>query len=153
MKKAALLLCAVALVIPVMFAAASRLRNSLNSSRRPAREARALSVGYDLIRTTNSTMLIGAGPEFRADLEGILGWTTWRDIDRSAPGDRWAVVCLILTNDHGQALHIQLQDEYPSGQLRLLSYLRITEPSSAANRSQPVGSETNRAPSAAGSGG
>jgi hypothetical protein len=127
--------------------------DGLENARRPAREARVHSVGYELSRTTNSTMLVGATPEFRADLASLLGWTTWDLIDRSPPRDPWAVVRLVLTNDHGQALHMRLRDEYPSGRLRLLSYRRITEPVGAASRSQPVGSETNRTPSAAGSGG
>jgi hypothetical protein len=136
MKKGTL--CFIILVtISVVFAVASCVSNRLNTARRPAREARALSVGYDLINTTNSAMLVGADSDFMADLAGILGWPTWREIDRSPPPDRRAVVRLILTNDQGQALHMQLQDEFPSGQLRLLSYQKITGPGSAANRSQP----------------
>jgi hypothetical protein len=113
---------------------------------------RALSLAYDLIQTTNSTKLVGGGPEFRADLANILAWPTWRDIDRSPPRDPRAVVRLIITNDHGQALHMRLRDEFPSEQLRLLSYRRITEPSGAANRSQPVRPVTNQTSAAAGSG-
>jgi hypothetical protein len=149
--KTRILLCVIALAILVIVAAALWFRSSLNTARRPARETRALSVGYELRNTTNSTMLVGAGPEFRADLASILGWGTWDLIDRSPPRDPWAVVRLILTNDHGQAL--RLQDEFPSGRLRLLSYRRIAEPSGPANRSQPVSLETNRTPSAAGPGG
>ncbi len=145
--------CIVALSIVVAFAAGAWLRNTLNTARRPAREVRALSLAYGLIHATNSTMLVGAGPEFMADLASILAWPTWRDIDRSPPRDPWAVVRLIITNDHGQALHMRLRDEYPSERLRLLSYRRITEPGGAANRGQPVGSETNRTPAAAGPGG
>ena len=142
-----------AFAIPVIVATFFWFRNSLNATRRPAREARVLSLAYDLIRATNSTMLVGASPEFRADLASILAWSTWRDIDRSPLRDPWAVVRLIITNDHGQALHIRLRDEFPAEQLRLLSYRRITEAGGgAANRSQPVGSETNRTSAAAGSG-
>ena len=150
MKKR-ILFCIVGLAIPVVVAAVFWFRSALNVARRPAREARALSVGYELRRTTNSTMLAGATPEFRADLAIILGWATWDLIDRSPPRDPWAVVRLILTNDHGQALHMRLRAEYPSGRLRLLSYQTIT--GGAADRSQPVGSETNRTSAAAGSGG
>jgi hypothetical protein len=127
--------------------------NGLEHARRPAREIRALSVAHDLINKTNSTLLDGTSQEFTADLASILTWPTWREIDRSPPRDARAVVRLVLTNDHGQALHMRLRDEYPSGHLRLLSYRRITEPGGPANRSQPAGSETNRTSAAAGSGG
>lgn len=142
---------AIAFAIPALVALGGWFRTSLNTARRPAREVRALSLGYDLIHTTNSTMLIDASPEFRADLAMILGWPTWRDIDRSPPRDPWAVVRLILTNAHGGALHMRLKDEYPTDRLRLLSYRRITEPDGAANGSQPIRLETNRTSSAAGS--
>jgi len=102
--------------------------DGLDRARRPAREIRALSVAYDLIHTTNSTLLDGTSREFTADLVSILSWPTWREIDRSPPRDARAVVRLVLTNDHGQALQMRLRDEYPSGHLRLLSYQRITEP-------------------------
>ena len=124
--KTRVLLClgiAVLAVIP----AGLWLRSWLNAERREARETRALSVGYELRKMTNSTMLVGATPEFRADLASILGWPTWNLIDRSPPRDPWAVVRLVLTNDHAQALHMRLRDEYPSGRLRLLSHRRITE--------------------------
>jgi hypothetical protein len=143
----------IAFAIPVVVATFFWFRNSLNAARRPAREVRALSVGYDLIHATNSTMLVGASPEFRADLASILAWSTWRDIDRSPPRDPWAVVRLIITNDHGQALHMRLRDEFQSEELRLLSYRRITEPGGgAANRSQPVRPVANQTSAAAGSG-
>ncbi len=97
-------------------------------------------------------MLVGASPEFRADLASILAWSTWQEIDRSPPSDPWAVVRLIITNDHGQALHVRLRDEFPSQQLRLLSYRSITELGGAANRSQPVRPVTTQTSAAAGSG-
>ncbi len=56
-------------------------------------------------------MLVDAGPEFRDDLATVLGWPAWGDIDRSPPRDPWAVVRLMVTNDHGQALHMRLRDE------------------------------------------
>ncbi len=146
------LLCVIALAISVVVGAILWFRSSLNIARRPAREIRALRVGYELRTTTNSTMLVGASPEFRVDLASILGWGTWDLIDRSPPRDPWAVVRLILTNDHGQALQLRLQDEFPSGQLRLLSYRRVADQGGAANRSQLVRSETNRTSAAAGSG-
>ena len=127
--------------------------DALEHARRPAREIRALSVAYDLINTTNSLLLDGTSREFTVDLARVLAWPTWREIDRSPPRDARAVVRLVLTNDHGQALHMRLRDDYPSGHLRLLSYRRITEPDGPANRNQPVGPETNRTPPAAGSGG
>jgi hypothetical protein len=139
----------IAFAIPVLVVLVIWFKTSLNTARRPAREVRALSLGYDLIRTTNSTMLVDASPEFRADLASILGWPTWRDIDRSPPLDPWAVVRLVITNEHGRALHIRLKDEYPTDRLRLLSYRRIT--GGPANGSQPIRSETNRTSEAAGS--
>jgi hypothetical protein len=142
----------IAICIPLLIAFILWSRNSLNAARRPAREIRALSLAYDLIQTTNSTKLLGGGPEFRADLAEILGWPAWRDIDRSPLGDPWAVVRLIITNDHGQALQMRLRDEFPSDRFRLLSYRRITGPSGAANRSQPVRAVTNQTSAAAGSG-
>jgi hypothetical protein len=145
-------LCVIALAIPVAVAAALWFRSSLNTARRPAREIRALEVGDELRNTTNSTRLVGSSPEFTADLASLLGQMTWNLIDRSPPPDPPAVVRLILTNDHGQALHLRLQDEFPSERLRLLSYRRIAEPDSAANRSQPVRPETNSTSAAAGSG-
>src|ERR1044071_564388 len=144
--------CIIALSIPVAFAVVSLTSNSLNTARRPAREVRALSLAYDLIHATNSTMLVGAGSEFRADLASILIWPTWRDIDRSPPRDPWAVVRLIITNNHGQGLHMRLRADYPSGRLRLLSYRRISDPGGAADRIQPVRAETNQASAAAGPG-
>jgi hypothetical protein len=128
----------------VAVAASFWFRGWINAERRAAREVRALSVGYELRNTTNSTMLVGATPAFRADLASVLGQGTWNLIDRSPPRDPWAVVRLVLTNEHGEALHMRLRDEYPSGHLRLLSYRRITEPNGTANRSQPIQSETNR---------
>ncbi len=122
-------------------------RGSLNTSRRPARESRALAVGYELRSTTNSTRLIGVSPEFRADLAWILGGMTWNLIDRSPPGDPWAVVRLIITNDHGQALHMSLKDEYPLERLRLLGYRKIAGPGGPENSTQPVRAQ-NPAPSA-----
>ena len=142
-----------AMAILVMIAAGFWLRSWLNAERLEAREIRALSMGYELRNRTNSTTLVGVTPEFRTDLASVSGWGTWDLIDRSPPRDPWAVVRLILTNDHGQALHLSLRDEYPTGRLRLLSYRKITEPGGAANRSQPVGPERNQTPPAAGSGG
>ena len=143
----------VAMAVLLVIGAGFWFRSWLNAERREAREMRALSMGYELRNTTNSAMLAGATPEFRADLASVLGQGTWDLIDRSPPRDPWAVVRLVLTNAHGQALHMRLRDEFPSGRLRLLSYRRITEPGGPANRSQPVSPETNRTSAAAGSGG
>jgi hypothetical protein len=118
----------IALTFPAVAAGAYWFRGSLNAERRPARETRALAIGYELRNTTNSTKLIGADPKFRADLASILGGVAWNLIDRSPPRDAWAVVRLIITNDQGQALRLSLKDEYPSERLRLLSYRRIIGP-------------------------
>jgi hypothetical protein len=142
----------IAVPVLVVIVAGYWFRSWLNGERREARESRALSMGYELRNTTNSVMLVGAPPEFSADLASILGCATWALIDRSPGHDPWAVVRLILTNDHGQALQMRLRDEYPSKRLRLLSYRKITKPGGGANRGQPVRSEPNRTSSAAGSG-
>jgi hypothetical protein len=122
------LLCVIAFPI-VAVVAVFLVSGSLDKARRPAREMRALSVAYELINTTNSTLLDGTSPEFTADLASVLASPTWRMVDRSPPADRRGVIRLILTNDHGQALHMRLQDERGSGdfRFRLLSYQRITE--------------------------
>lgn len=112
-------------------------RMSLNTSRRPAREVRALAIGYDLIHTTNFQMLVDVGPGFRADLGRVLAWPAWREIDRSPPQDAWAVVRLIITNDHGQALRVRLHDKFPEQKMRLLAYQRIPESESETNQGQP----------------
>ena len=135
MKKAT----GIAAGILVMIVLGTWARTSLNEARRPAREVRALALAYALIQATNSTMLVGAGPEFRTDLANVLAWPTWRDIDRSPPRDTWAVVRLIITNDHGQALHMRLRDEFPSERLRLLSYRRITGPAGSVRDKSGVG--------------
>jgi len=115
------------LIVVVMW-----FRTSLNTARRPAREARALSVGHDLIHNTNSASLLGTGPEFIADLVSTLDSSGWRpDIDRSPPREPWAVVRLVLTNDHGRAFHMRLKDEYPPGKLHLLDYKKLAESSGA----------------------
>jgi hypothetical protein len=142
-----------AMTVFVITGAGFWFRSWLTVERREAREMRALSMGYELRNATNSAMLVGATPEFRADLASVLGQGTWDLIDRSPPRDPWSVVRLVLTNAHGQALHMRLRDEFPSGALRLLSYRRMTEPGGPANRRQPVGPETNRTSRAAGSGG
>ena len=149
--KRGLLLCAIGLPIAAVIAVVLFL-GSLERARRPARAIRALSLGYELIHTTNSTQLNGTTTEFTADLASILASPTWRMLDQSLPPDRRGVIRLILTNDQGQALHMRLQDEYPSGgfRFRLLSYRRIT--GGEADRSQPVHSDSNRASAPSGSG-
>ena len=143
----------IAAAILVAFAVVFWLRD-LDTARRPAREARALNVAHDLIRTTNATMLLGTGPEFRTDLASMLTSSTWEMLDRSPPRDRWGSVRVVLTNDNGTALHMRLQQEGELGRFhfRLVSYRMITEPGGAANRSQPVHQGTNPASAAAGSG-
>lgn len=141
----------VAMAVLVAIGAGFWFRSWLNAERREAMEMRALSMGYELRNATNSAMLAGATPEFRADLASVLGQGTWNLIDRSPPRDPWAVVRLVLTNAHGQALHMRLRDEFPTGRLRLLSYRRITEPQHSADGSQPFSSVGIRVPAAAGS--
>ena len=95
------------------------------------------SVGKELIRTTNSTMLDGTSRKFTADLASILGEERrpWETGEQPRPGDRRGWVRLIITNEQGQALHMLLQDEYASEGFRfgLLSYKKITQPVAPPN--------------------
>ena len=127
MKKVA----AIAIGVAALIMVALSCRDDLNATRRTARESRALLVGYELTQATNSAKLVGAGPQFTADLASVLGSYryAWRsEIDRSPPRDPWAVVRLVLTNDHGGAFRMRLKDEFPEDGMRLLDYQRITEP-------------------------
>ncbi len=99
-------------------------------------------------------------PKLQADLNQILASPTRcivRSGDEPPPlGDGGAYTRLLLTNEVGQALTLRLRPEYGPGhefqKFRVLGYWK-TEPGGPANRSQPVGPETNQTSSAAGSGG
>ena len=93
------------------------------------------SVGKELIRTTNSTMLDGTSREFTADLASIVEGRPWVIEDRPRRRDLEGCVRLTITNELGQALHMLLQDEYASEgfRFRLLSYRKITQPVAPPN--------------------
>jgi hypothetical protein len=119
----------------------------------------SMSVGADLVHGTNSQALTGVTPELQSDLKLIHASPTQAIIqpgdDDLAVGDR-ARARLVLTNDVGQTLTLRLRPESdPSTGLRKFRVIgyRKTEPDGTANRSQPAGSQTNRASGAAGSGG
>jgi hypothetical protein len=116
------------------------------------------SIGRDLITTTNSPHLSGVTPLLHTHLSALLRSKT--DVatviigDERAPtgpGKAWSQ--LVLTNDLGEALAIRIGPDSNSWFFTVLSYRTITEPGGAANRGQPVGSQTNRTSAAAGPGG
>jgi hypothetical protein len=122
---------------PSFRSSAFGLRDALNNARRPGREVHALSIGHDLIYTSNSTNLIGVNSEFRTDLANILATATWRMIDRSQSGDPYESVRLTLTNAQRQALCMLLQREGAYDSFRLLHY-RFINPNSIANTNPTV---------------
>ena len=138
----------VAICVAVIYSVADSWWRNLEDARLPSRQMRAALLAKELVQTTNSATLAGTGPEFRAELSRVLAAPTW---PRLAAGRR-GTIRLILTNSSHAGLEMRLRDDYPSGFL-LLGYRRTTEPDGAANRSQPVGLQTNRASAAAGPGG
>jgi hypothetical protein len=120
----------------------------------------SMSVSADLVHGTNSQVLTGVTAELQSDIKLIHASPTRAMIqpgDEDPPvGDGRAQARLVLTNEVGQALTLRLRPEAdPSTGLRKFRVLgyRKTESGGAANRGQPVGSETNRTSSAAGPGG
>lgn len=119
------------------------------------------SVGHELIEATNAPHWIRIDPELRAELSNVLTSPTHINKvllgDENAPaGEGRASSRLILTNELGRGLSLRLRLRHGSGQspiFDVLSYSRINELGGAANRGAPVGSETNRTPAGAGSGG
>lgn len=116
------------------------------------------NVGKQLIETTNSSLIVAIGPELHAQLSRLLASTTHvasvRLGDEPAPvGDGRASSRVILTNAlaHGLGIRLRLGSD-PAGQSRF-DVLGHWEFSDAANRGQPVSSETNRTSAAAGPGG
>ncbi len=130
-----------------------------NQERRYAMFVVSMSVGPDLVHTNYSRSLTGVTPELQTDLNRLLASPTQctvRSGDEPPPlGDGRAYTRLVLTNEAGLSLTLRLRPEYgPSHEfrkLRVLGYWK-TEPRRSANGSQPVRSETNSTPAAAGSG-
>jgi hypothetical protein len=126
--------------------------------RRDLMLALSMSVGADLVHAANSHALTGVTAELQSDIKLIQASPTRAMVqpgDDDPPlGDGHAQARLVLTNETGQALTLRLRPEFEPGtglrKFRVLGY-RKTEPGGAANRGQPVGSETNRTSSAAGS--
>ena len=114
---------------------------SWDRSRLPSRALGAMSIGKELIQTTNSPMLTGAGAEFKADLADLLASPTWPMLDRPLTDGTRGSIRLVLTNDHHQALHMQLHGEFVAGKrrFRLVSYQKTSERDGATNRNLPTG--------------
>lgn len=158
MSKATVIRLLVAAVLIVIVAAAWFLARA-NQERQYAMLIISMSVGADLVHTNYSRSLAGVTPELQADLNRLLASPTRcivRSGDERPPlGDGQAYTRLLLTNEAGQVLTLRLRPEYDGHQFqkfRVLGYWK-SEPGGPANRSQPVGSETNRTSGAAGSGG
>jgi hypothetical protein len=128
--------------------------------RRDLTLALSLSVGTDLVHSTTSKALTGVTAELQSDIKQIQASPAQAIIqagDDDPPlGDGSASARMLLTNAIGQTLTLRLRLESEPGtglrNFRVLGY-RKTEPGGAANRGQPIGSETNRMPAASGPGG
>ena len=75
------------------------LFRNIDKARLHSRAIHAISLGNELIETTNSTMLTGVSAEFKADLASILATSTLPMLDRSATDASRSSIRLILTND------------------------------------------------------
>jgi hypothetical protein len=119
-----------------------------------------MQAGQELIEVTNATRWIRADSELRARVSDLLASPTHINNvllgdDRKPIGDGHASSRLLLTNELGRGLAVRLRLRRHSGEgliFDVLSYSKITEPGRAANRSQPIGSDTNRESGAAVSG-
>jgi hypothetical protein len=100
----------------------------------------AISVGNELVQTTNSTKLTGVGAEFKTDLANLLASPSWPMLDRPQTDGTRGSIRLVLTNEQHQALHMQLQGDFASGEwrFRLLSYQKTDGRDGATNRSLPI---------------
>jgi len=122
--------------------------------------ALSFSVGSDLVHKSGSQALTGVTPELEAALKEMHNSPTQALIqpgdDEPALGGGRAQARLVLTNEAGKTLTLRLRGESEPNtglqKFRILGY-RKTEPDGPANRSQPVGPQTNQTSSAAGSGG
>jgi hypothetical protein len=90
------------------------------------------SIGHDLITTTNSSHLVGVGPELRIRLSELLASRTGiADVlpgDEPPPfGDGTACSRLVLTNNSGEGLLIRLRPTKDSDFFRMIGFRRISE--------------------------
>jgi hypothetical protein len=116
------------------------LFRNIDKARLHSKAIHAISVGHELIETTNSTMLTGVSAEFKADLASILATSTLPMLDRSATDASRSSIRLILTNDQHQALHLELKGDYESKEwrFRLLSYQKISEGHGATKSTKQI---------------
>ncbi|MCX6927365.1 MAG: hypothetical protein NT154_29795 [Verrucomicrobia bacterium] len=94
--------------------------------------AASLSVGRDLIATTNSTHLVRFGPHLRGRLSELLRSpthvSTVRLGDVPPPeGDGKACSRLVLTNNAGQRLLIRLRQVGRPGMFEVLGFRNVSE--------------------------
>jgi hypothetical protein len=119
--------CMVGLIGMVVVVIAG-LRN-LDKARLPSRAIYAIQLGKELAYTTNSTRLMGASADFKADLAKLVEFPAWPMLDRPPTDGSRGSILLVLTNDHGQALHLRLHGDFSSGgwRFRLLGYQKFKE--------------------------
>jgi hypothetical protein len=115
-------------LIAIVVVVIAGLRN-LDKARLPSRAIYAIQLGKELIHTTNSTRLMGANADFKADLAKLVASPTWSMLDRPPTDGTWGSIRLVLTNDHGQALHLKLHGDFSSDRwrFRLLGYQKFKE--------------------------
>ncbi len=120
--------------------------------------AQTTMVGQELVRGTNSSRLAEISPALQHRLSGFLASPSGvADVmlgdERPPIGDGTACSRLVLSNAVGARLGIRLRQEATADKFHVLGFWTITEPRGAANRGQPVASETNRTSAATGAGG
>ncbi len=136
-----------------------RFITSAVESRRYFITMMTVSVGHELITTTNAARSIRVDPELQRCLSELLTSPTHINKvllgdERPRVGDGDASSRLILTNELGRGLAMRLRLRHHSSQgpiFDVLSYSKIAEPDGAANRRQPIRSETNQTSPTAGS--
>lgn len=120
--------------------------------------AQTTMVGEELVRSTNSSRLAEIGPALQNRLSRFLAAPSGvADVmlgdERPPIGDGTACSRLVLSNAVGARLGIRMRQDPKADRFHVVGFWTITEPGGAANRGQPVGSETNRTSAAAGPGG
>ena len=101
-------------------------------ARQKAIHRASLSIGSELIRTTNSSRLGNIGPDLQAQLASLLGAPTQVSTvlfgDEPPPiGDGRARCRLVLTNAIGQGLLIRLGKEHATNHFRVLGFHSISQ--------------------------
>jgi hypothetical protein len=97
------------------------------SQHRAVIQAASLSIGQDLIQTTNSTRLLRVGPQLQAQLSVLLSSPTHvaavlRGDARRARGDVAACSRIVLTNHAGQRLLVRLAQADHSGMFEVVGF-------------------------------